>query len=130
MFYNEDKSINGTKVGFFVVIIALLAYFIIIVLPQYFENTSQSQVVIPQSPPVSKFTVHNGKDIPGNDIECIHSVSSKVCEDKCLANPNCKSYVDVKPGNPWWGGKYGCCYKNVAAPISPLGEQIDAYIRI
>lgn len=130
MFYNEDGSINNQKVGFFVVIIALLAYFLIIVLPQYLETTSQPQVVLVQSAPVSKFTLHAGQDIPGSDIECLYSVPSKVCEDKCLADPNCKSYVDVKPGNPWWGGKYGCCYKNAAAPISPLGEQIDTYVRI
>ncbi len=110
---------NGLAVAGFVTIIALLLY--ILIAPKYTSSVS--------SAPVSKFALYKGQDIPGSDIECINSVSAKVCEDKCLANPNCKSYVDVKPGNPWWGGAYGCCYKNSSTPITPLGEQIDAYVR-
>ncbi len=120
MFYNEDDSLDGVYIAIFIVILALLLYVLL---------TPKKTSAPVAAAPVSKFTLHKGKDIPGNDIECINSVPAKVCEDKCLANPNCKSYVDVKPGNPWWGGAYGCCYKNASVPITPLGEQIDAFVR-
>ena len=114
--YNEDESLDWSNIG----IIAAVVVAIIVVIVLAAKPTSWE----------SKFTLSAGKDIPGGDIQCFtEGQDAKFCGEKCLADPNCKSTVYVKQGNPWWGGKYGCCIKHINTPVNPLGPEIDAYVR-
>lgn len=76
------------------------------------------QVVAKKVSLLDQFDLINNMDHPGDDIGCFDGKGGEFCAEKCLADPTCKSIINVDPAN---GAKWlGCCYKRSTGPLNPL----------
>lgn len=86
----------------------------------------------PQVPPQQEYAYNPqpGVDFPGNDIQCqlYEKVSdtADTCRSFCQSRPDCKGYVDVKPGtSPVVPGGFCCAKNTMTDPLPTPG--VDAF---
>ena len=73
------------------------------------------------------FDFKSRTDHGGDDIACFSDGrSEEFCRNKCIDDPNCRSYNKIMATS---GGPGGCCYKTAASPTQP-NEAVNLWTKI